>query len=74
MKRLLTILCAMLMLCTAVQAEGDFMKNARNIPEELAAVPESYKRPAERQGMLELLTCWSVQTPCCTWSGTSPER
>ena len=56
MKRLLTILSAMLMLCTAVQAEGDFMKNARNIPEELEAVPESYKRPAERQGTLELLT------------------
>lgn len=56
MKRLLTILCAMLMLCTAAKAEGNFMKNARNIPEELEVVPESYKRPAEQQGRLELLT------------------
>ena len=56
MKRLLTILCTMLMLCTAAQAEGDFMKNARNIPEELAVVPESYKRPAEQQGTLEKRT------------------
>lgn len=56
MKRLLTIVCAMLMLCTAAQAEGDFMKNARNILEELEVVPENYKRPAEQQGTLEKRT------------------
>ena len=56
MKQLITIICALLMLCSAAQAEGDYVQNTRNIPEELETIPESYKVPMEQSGTLELLT------------------
>jgi len=56
MKRWITIICTLLILCSAAQAEGEFMKNTRNIPEELETIPESYKVPMEQSGTLELLT------------------
>ena len=56
MKRMILLLCALLIFCSVAQAEGEFVRNARNIPEELEIIPESYKMPTEQAGSLELLT------------------
>lgn len=38
------------------QTEVGFMRNGRNIPEELARIPEGYRQPAPHPGTLERLT------------------
>ena len=58
MKRtILFILIALLILTElSASAEKGFMRNTKNIPEELIHIPASYRRPAEHAGTLEKLT------------------
>ena len=56
MKKWKIILLALSLMTSVAIAEGAYMKNTRDIPEELATIPETYKGPAEHAGTLELLT------------------
>ena len=58
MKRILLLTIALLLLASTAMAEAgdEFVRNTRNIPEELVRIPDEYKRPAEHAGTLEKLT------------------
>lgn len=66
MKRTLYLMLTVMMLFTisTASAEEGFMRNTRNIPEELSRIPTAYRQPAEHAGTLEKLTyeTWESMT------------
>ena len=52
----LAMVMILLMCVTASAEEKVFVKNNRNIPEELAFIPMEYRQPSEHPGTLEKLT------------------
>ena len=66
MKRIICLMLMLLITFTIFAASGEdsFMRNTRNVPDELAHIPEAYKLPAEHPGTLEKLTyeTWESMT------------
>ena len=66
MKRTITLILTVLLILVMlpVSAEERFMRNTKNIPEELARIPASYRQPAEHAGTLEKLVyeTWESMT------------
>ena len=66
MKRtiLLFLIISLILAVLPASAEDGFMRNTRNIPEELTRIPAAYRQPAEYAGALEKLTyeTWESMT------------